>query len=112
MILHAHVEPATFPSDISAFPAGDTVITTSGADGESKGFASHAAVSSFVGGTPASGVREAEALHGRKVRLLLPRSAAGNTPTLTRKPSCVTAAKGPALGKSIKRWREHFGPLV
>ena len=37
-----HAEPATFRSIMSAFPTGVTVITTTGADGEPKGFTSNA----------------------------------------------------------------------
>jgi len=41
----SHAEPATFRSIMSAFPTGVTVITTTGADGEPKGFTSNAVTS-------------------------------------------------------------------
>jgi len=40
-----HAEPATFRSIMAAFPTGVTVITTTGRDGEPKGFTSNAVTS-------------------------------------------------------------------
>jgi len=41
----SHAEPATFRSIMSAFPTGVTVITTTGQDGDPKGFTSNAVTS-------------------------------------------------------------------
>jgi flavin reductase (DIM6/NTAB) family NADH-FMN oxidoreductase RutF len=43
--IRSHAEPATFRSIMSAFPTGVTVITTTGQDGEAKGFTSNAVTS-------------------------------------------------------------------